>query len=392
MQNIKSILLSALILVITSCGGGGGSSSPTPTPATIISGIASAGIIKGGTVKIFTSYSSLTGADKKQLGNTVQSSLNDGYYSVNIGYYTGPVIVEVTGGSYVDEATGTTVLGGIPSTAPLRAAMGNVSGAVNISVTPLTELAVKQAKALDKKLGAASLNKANGQISDLFKVDIIATKPLDASNSINTGTSEQKDYTLILAAISQLAKSSAQTLDTTLTGLVGNIDNTGIMNAVAGDNVKTALSNFIADGTNNKTGVSSISDNLKIIGKTTLRLTIALTGSGVKSVETILNLPPHVTVPSDSTNTNAPLEGYLSQLINGTNTYLGGNVSSVNALHVILNNGDQHFTMPVGDIIMVKVIVDAGFAPPDINAFTLNNTKLKDGNGVIVNGANIILH
>ena len=387
MKSLKPILISALLLITAACGGGGGGS--TPPASNTVAGVAAAGIIKGGTVKVFGPYSSVSGADKKQIGATVQTSLTTGAYSVDLGSYTGPVIVEVSGGSYVDEATGATT--SIPAGAPLRAVAVSSTGSVNVAVTPLTELAAKQAATLagaGVKLTDTTINQANAQVSDLFKVDIIATQPLDASAPL-VGTQAQKDYTLALAALSQLANDPAQ-LGTTLTTLASSITTAGSMDATVVGNIATALTGFLVN-TNNSTGITVVPDALKNLGTTTVTLTIALAGTGVKGVETNIVLPAGVSVATDAGALPvATQDGVFTNLIGGTSEKPVGSVITSGTVRVIFN--DASTAMPPGDILTVKAEAAAGVVPPPVSAFTLANSKLKDGNGDIVSGASLSLH
>lgn len=382
MKSIKLVLISALLLITAACGGGGGGTPPTPS---VITGVAAAGVIKGGTVKAFSAYSSVSGADKKQLGSTATTS-NTGVYSIDLGTYTGPVIVEVTGGSYVDEATGATAT--IPAGAPLRAVAVSSTGTVNVAVTPLTELAAKQAFTLKGAgtLSAATVNQANAQISDLFKVDIIGTQPLDASAPL-VGTQAQKDYTLALAALSQLANDPAQ-LGTILTALAGTISATGTMDSASVTSISTALSTFLASG-NNNTGVSTVPETLQNLGTTTLTLTLSLAGTGVKDVTTDIVLPANVTVANSA---GVVADGVLANLAGGTNVFLQGSVITAGTVRVVLLVGDAGFSMPAGDVLTVKTTVAAGVEPPAVSAFTLSNTSLRASGGVVVEGATLTLH
>jgi len=388
MKSLKPILISALLLITAACGGGGGGGS-TPPASNTVAGVAAAGIIKGGTVKVFGPYSSVSGADKKQIGATVQTSLTTGAYSVDLGSYTGPVIVEVSGGSYVDEATGATT--SIPAGAPLRAVAVSSTGSVNVAVTPLTELAAKQAATLagaGVKLTDTTINQANAQVSDLFKVDIIATQPLDASAPL-VGTQAQKDYTLALAALSQLANDPAQ-LGTTLTTLASSITTAGSMDATVVGNIATALTGFLVN-TNNSTGITVVPDALKNLGTTTVTLTIALAGTGVKGVETDIVLPANVSVATEAGALPvATQSGVFTKLVGGANATPAGSVVIAGTVHLIFNDPDT--ALPAGDILTVKAEVAAGVVPPAASAFTLANSKLKDGGGVIVGGATISVH
>lgn len=383
MKSLKAILLTALLVVTAACGGGGGG---TPAPTTTVSGVAAAGIIKGGTVQVFAPYSSLSGADKKQIGSNALTDPVTGAYSVNLGTYTGPVIVEVSGGSYVDEATGATST--IDAATPLRAVAVSATGTVNVAVTPLTDLAAKQAATLagaGTKITEAAINQANTQISDLFKVaDIVTTQPLDAGAPL-VGTQAQKDYTLALAAISQLANDPTQ-LATKLAEVAAGIDATGVMDPVVAGNISTALTTFVTTNTNNNTGVTTVPEALQELGKTSVTLTLVLAGTGVKGVQTDIVLPADVSVATDTTG--ATLSEVLTNLIGGTNVSLVGSSVSAGSMRLIFNRADAT-AMPAGDILTVKVQVAAGVAAPAASAFALSNTSLKDTNGALVSGATL---
>ena len=382
MKLVPVLLLLSVLSLLAGCGGG--DSAAPPPVGNIVTGTASAGIVKGGRVRAFTPYSSLTGADKRQVGSDVTTSLIDGSYSIDIGSYSGPLVVEVTGGSYVDEADGSAGPKTIPADAPLRAAVSSASGTVTVAVTPLTELAVKQARTLDKRLGPESIDTANAQISDLFKVDIINTAPLDASRSISAGAPAEKDYTIVLAAISQLVKSSGNSLDLTIRSLEESVNSSGRMDAGAVSAVMTALTTFLADTANNKTGVTAISDNLKNIGKTTLKVMLKLSGNGVKSLEATIALPVGVTVAVDSTG--ATLNGVLVPLIGGTNTLLSGSATGPGMLKLVLLNWDRELVIRSGDIVSIAFQLDPAAEVPSVAAFTFADYTLFDANGAEVAG------
>jgi hypothetical protein len=198
-------LVSSTIMV--GCGGGSsGGSAPAASPSqtgSTVSGVASKGLIAGGNVIVYEIDDS---------GNKVLPALatgtteSDGSYALSI-VYTGPVLVEITSGEYVDEASGLTT----PITQPLRAALPSVNGDVQVAVTPLTELAVRLADAggglLPGKIAAA-----NQLLSQLLGPggDIIGTVPANPNSAtdFSGASAEGQNYALLLAAISQIAYSS----------------------------------------------------------------------------------------------------------------------------------------------------------------------------------------
>lgn len=271
MTRTHNVIIMAIIAVtLAACGGGGGGSaggtSQQPS-STVIGGVASKGLIKNGTIKVYA----ITGGFKGALLATATTDAN-GRYSADIGSYTGAVLVEASG-SYTDEATGETRT--IDPAAPLRAALGSVSGAVNLSVTPLTDIAVSQAHTLTP----AAIDAANTLISSIFKVDILATTPVDAAaNAMAAATQAQKDYTLALAAVSQMAKNSNSTVQQTIATISAGITSTGAATQTM-TTVAAALGAFMA-GSNNQTGVTSLTgSNLANLTKRDITLAFAIQGS-----------------------------------------------------------------------------------------------------------------
>ena len=132
------------------------------------------------------------------------------------GSYKGPLVVEVTGGSYKDEVSGATVA----LKTPLRAVFANAStGRKKVAVTPLTELAYKKAKGNGTKLTAAAIDAANASIAASFSLtDIISTLP-DPSGA----GEDQKKYAAACGSFAQLVndnKGPGETLDDALPRLL----------------------------------------------------------------------------------------------------------------------------------------------------------------------------
>ncbi|CAG36833.1 beta strand repeat-containing protein [Desulfotalea psychrophila] len=171
-----------------------------------------------------------------------------GQVKLTIGDYKGAILVKVIdnnegAGDYLDEASGLSLSLG----APLRA-MGysDGNGDVYISVTPLTELAARQAGITGNEVNEADLA-ANDQIAELFAVEDILAPVVtvvedgyDSSDEINE-TAEH--YGEILAQLSGA--------DSTTTGMAKTLDQ--LENAITelGDG-KLALSQegveLLADG------------------------------------------------------------------------------------------------------------------------------------------------
>jgi len=378
-MNIKRLLAIISLFLLAACGGGGDGGSPA-TP-TVISGVASKGIIVGGTVKVYAL--NVDGSMGKLLGSAVTDA--NGAYSIDIGVYTGPVTLEVSG-TYTDEATGLPKT--VPEYAPLRAALSSASGNVTLPVTPLTDLAVRQAGTLT----ANNITAANTLISNAFKVDIIATTPVaptSAAFSSSTTTQAQRDYTMALAAISQ-QMASGDTLEAVLNTLDIGIGSTGMTSGTA-TTITTALTSFIANS-NNQTGVSSIAEtSLQNIGLTSMKLTVALNGSdvaSVKGIQTIITLPAGVLLRSDATG--KLLTGVITTMGSASSGYPEGKfTSAANTLTLGLITAGN---LTAGDIITINLDLASGTTTaPAASAFTIGTSNLVDNNGLVVSGASLSL-
>ena len=102
----------AIGLALTACGGGGGGGGgsgsvtpPPPPPVTgTVSGTAVKGPVNGGTM---TAYALSNGAMGAKIASATTNA--DGTFSLAMGSYAGPVMLQMTGGTYTDEATGATM-------------------------------------------------------------------------------------------------------------------------------------------------------------------------------------------------------------------------------------------------------------------------------------------
>jgi hypothetical protein len=153
-------------------------------------------------------------------GTTLGTGTTDasGKAAVDLGSYTGPFTVRVSGGpgvTYYDEADRTNKPFG--SSASLMAIVkGSVGGLNSVGVTPLTHAAARLAglNAASPVLGsrsAADIDTANGQIAKMFglPVGFDITKPptpVSSTSTALTGTSDASSYAAVLAALAITAK------------------------------------------------------------------------------------------------------------------------------------------------------------------------------------------
>jgi len=252
-NNLFLILMSACMLFfLWACGGSDGdSTTPSTDTGTTLSGVASKGMIADGTVNVYAITND--GQKGDLLGTTTTDS--DGNYTLKIDYdYDGPVLVEVSGGTYVDEATGQTVdLDGT-----LRAALPSVSDDVSVAVTPLTEIAVRVAET-SGSMDATKIADANDLVSQMLGEDIISTLPVDCSDATKFADADAgaQNYTLLLAAISQMAETSDQNISDILEAIEEDLSDMALDET--SENLLTAVDDFLSSD-ENETGVEDASN------------------------------------------------------------------------------------------------------------------------------------
>lgn len=385
-------LLMAVVMVcaLTACGGGGGGGNATPVAKTVVSGIATKGpFAKDSTVSVFSVLNGTKGA----LITQAKVTDDNGSYSADLGSYSGAIIVEVSG-SYRDEATGNIVT--VQPTAPIRAALPLVQGAVSLPVTPLTELAVQKTGGM---LTADAITAANALVSSAFKVDITNTLPVvPTAAALTTTTQAQKDYTLALAAVSQMASvvtgsNDTEKLNTVLTTLTQEISSTG-MSANAAANFQTALSDFVNPANpNNLTGINTTTTtNLVNVGTLSKNYTLALQGNlsniTVKGIQFDLELPAGVTVNIDVAD-SAVLDNSLGKASGATvDALLVGKYSAGSlAIGYMANSA-----INAGSFATLTCNIPAGATLPASSAFFVKNLRVVNEKGVSVEGATVIVN
>ncbi|MEI6601217.1 MAG: hypothetical protein WCN21_12115 [Comamonadaceae bacterium] len=200
-KNLIAITASSAAVILVACGGGSSStSSTTPTVATTISGSAVKGPVSGATVTVKNAG---TGA---VLGTTTTGA--GGTYSLSVPY-SGDVIVEVSGGTYTDEATNqSTTL-----TTPLKVVITANGSAVTGVVTPLTTMAYTYAFGSTGTPTAAAFNTMASSVATQFKLTGV-----NLATTVPTVSGTMNDYGKVLAAVSKYL----QTNSVTLSSMIGS--------------------------------------------------------------------------------------------------------------------------------------------------------------------------
>jgi len=316
------VITGIIFLVLAGCGGGGGGGTPT----TVVSGTASKGLVRNARVQVF----SITAPNTF---NLIKEGVTDvsGNYSLDLGSYTGPVKVEVSGGEFKDETTGAFT----PMLFTIRAVISNVAlGGNSVMVTGLTEIAVKTIEGSSNQFDAVAIEQANRTVASFFGVaDIIATAPAD----VTVGGGGDTSYGLALASLMQYSKRPGgvtKAFDDFSKLLNGKLDpaNQAINQALADQVVANFLADtntFLANANQNKSGVTGVT------GATTAEVKLKTdgalpAGTKINALELTLSMPQGVTIPAgqdgsvDVSSPTAPIKvsGVVAQALVGTQATL----------------------------------------------------------------------
>ena len=202
--------LALAVSLLVGCGGGGSASDGGPAAVTTgtLSGTATKGPVSGAAVKAFAISN---GARGSQLGSATTDA--SGNFTMTMGAYTGPVMLQVRGGSYLDEATGVrmNMLDADELTCVVPAVTVTAgSTTAGVQVTPLTSMAQAWAEHMAGGMTTANATMANSRIGAAYVgpgADIVMMHPIDptVAGSANGASIEAKNYGMMLAAMSQAA-------------------------------------------------------------------------------------------------------------------------------------------------------------------------------------------
>jgi len=201
-RTIEAVAFTGSLLLLFGCGGSG--TTPTGGGNGTISGRAVYGQMNGATVK---AYGINNGAAGAQIGSATSDA--QGNFSVSIGTYSGPVMLQVSGGTYTDVATGATMTmqsGDVMTSVMPSIAAG--SSTTGIMVTPVTSMAQARAQNMAGGMMDANITAANAAMASYFSMsDILHTSPMDPlmSGSGAGATQDAKNYGMTIAAMSQYA-------------------------------------------------------------------------------------------------------------------------------------------------------------------------------------------
>lgn len=207
----KSMVVAAIAaaVLVAACGGGGGGTSLNIVGSGgtgFTSGTVTKGPVVGATV---TAYGVTGGV----MGPAVGTGTTDGNgnFTMGIGSYSGAMVLQASGGSYKDEATGLPMpmaSGDVMTVAMPRVAAGTTTS--GIQITPVTAMAQEFARSMAGGMTDANIATANAAMGSYFSVsDILHVQPMNplVPGSGLTASTDARNYGMTLAAMSQYAKS-----------------------------------------------------------------------------------------------------------------------------------------------------------------------------------------
>ena len=253
-RRIFSAAATLAVVTLFGCGGGGNGAGGSVT----ISGVVAQGPVSGGDVK---AYAIKDGQIDRSvaLGAGKTATDGSGAYTLTLAPApTGPMVVEVSGGTYTDEVSGTT---GVTMKTPLRAAVSSVADGAKIAVTSLTHLAVEQVEGIGVYT-TVNIDDSNAQIARFFQIsDLITSLPFDPTKPAPAdATNDQKKHAAALGVFSQLVnddrqkKGNSQSLDdayaTVLLQFETELENNGGFTQAVVDTLNAAITNYSNSGKN----------------------------------------------------------------------------------------------------------------------------------------------
>ena len=341
-KTLKIILTMLVLSIVTACGGGSSSSATTGS----ISGTVTKGPMSNATVAAYA-------ISNGQLGAQIAATMTDanGNYTMNMGSYTGTVMLQASGGTYTDEATGT-----IMSLAPgdvMTSVMPTVTAGTTISgiqITPVTSMAQTMAQHMSGGMTDANIAAANTAMGTYFTVsDILHTQPMNplVVGSGNSASQDAQNYGMVLAAISQYALTKGMSSSSSMVAALMNDASDGVMDGKSGS---TAVQmGGMAGGTLLPTtaGTSDLGSAMNafmisvrnVSGITTATLMTKLNGA---TGQMLSGSPAMVNGMLSGTVFNGPMSKATVKAFAVNNGTMGAQIASV------ATDGQGNYTLPLG--------------------------------------------
>ena len=243
------------------CGGCSKFTSSLSSAHTV-SGIISAGPITGSAVKAYSLKDD--GTLGTLLGSTTSGA--NGTFTFNLAAHSGAVAIVASGGSYKEEASGSTISMG---SAQIRTLLSSTTDGQQVGVTPVTEIAAQNALAAIGANGTTTLasiiESSNTSVASAMGLTDITLPPANptqmASSAANTRAAQ---YAVVLATISQMAMTATSSAGATINSLdmmqalATSFTFNGNFNATVGSSTSIPVSNASNVSVNLATVLSAV--------------------------------------------------------------------------------------------------------------------------------------
>jgi hypothetical protein len=217
--------------LLQACGGGGDGVGSGGTG--FISGAVTKGPAANATVNAYAVANGQAGAI---LGSATTDG--NGNFTLPIGSYSGPLMLQASAGTFSDEATGTLMTmasGDVMTVALPSVASGATVG--GIQVTPVTSMAQTRALQMTGGMTDANIAAVNTAMGNYFSVsDVLHVAPMNPllPGSGATASPDARNYGMTLAAISQYALSIGTTNTSAVVTAMMNDASDGMMDGRKG--------------------------------------------------------------------------------------------------------------------------------------------------------------
>jgi hypothetical protein len=174
-----------------------------------------------------------------QVGAVIATTMTDssGHFTMSIGQHSGPLMLQMMGGTYPDEATATSMRMGAADV--MSAAIPSMPAGTTVAVqlTPLTSMAQRMALMMPGGMSAANLTQANAAMGAYFGVsDILAVAPMNATVTGSGAQADpnQRNYGMTIAAMSEYAHQVGMTTSSGMVTAMMSDASDGSMNGMMG--------------------------------------------------------------------------------------------------------------------------------------------------------------
>jgi hypothetical protein len=234
-QNRSGVAAATLQTLMSQLNGSDGRMMPGGSgalPDSTISGKAFNGSVTRATI---TAFAINGGTRGPQLASTTTDG--QGAFTISLGSYAGPVMLQASNGSYLDEATGTTMTMAAADT--MTAVLPGIGSGASVSglwITPLTSMAQARAQAMSGGMIDANVNSANTAVGAYFMVgDVLHAMPMDPATpgAGAPATQDERNCGITIAAMSQYAKAAGMSSSAFVTAMTSDASD-GMMNGRMG--------------------------------------------------------------------------------------------------------------------------------------------------------------